>query len=71
MNCSNYQSLTPLEKAQFIGKIVHAVQNDNICFIAGNMIIKSAEESGYFEGVKILDNGEDKISTDSVGSNVV
>lgn len=61
--CSNYNSLTPLEKVEFIGKLVHAVMTDNMRFLAAKMTIQSAEEAGDFDGVTINPNrdGEETI----------
>lgn len=70
MICSNFNSLTPVQKAKFIGALIHAVQSDNICFIAAKMVIVSAEESGIFEGVKILEDGESSIIPEQAGSEI-
>ena len=53
MNCTTYQKLTPKEKVEFIGKIVHAIQSSEYCFQLGEQIIKVGENQKVFEGVTI------------------
>lgn len=54
MNCDKYQKLVPREKSQFIGLLLHAVQNDDEFFELGALIINKAENKGTFENVTIL-----------------
>lgn len=54
MNCEMFQNLSPLEKIKFIGKLVHAAQNDEASFNRASTLIFTAETRGVFEGVEIL-----------------
>ena len=58
MNCQSYQSLTPKEKAEFIGQLVHAVQNNNDIFKLGQELIELATLKGLFENVVIMPAGQ-------------
>lgn len=51
MNCASYIALTPKEKTELIGKLVHAVQNSEICFSAAQEIVELAEKKGIFNDV--------------------
>jgi len=53
MNCAEYQNLTPLEKSQYIGELVHACISDTKYFKMGEKLIKQAQDKGLFEGVVI------------------
>lgn len=53
MNCQEYQQLTPLEKSQYIGELVHACISDSKYFKMGQKLIKQAQDKGLFEGVVI------------------
>lgn len=55
MNNSAFIELTPLEKAEFIGKLVIAAQND--FFGECSDIINKAQQQGLFERVKPLLTG--------------
>lgn len=52
-NCGEYLLLTPKERTEYIGKVLHAVMSDSTLFEAGKMIIRKAERKGLFEGVVI------------------
>lgn len=54
MICEKFNELSINEKIQYIGKLVHAVENDNLLFEAGNEIIGLANEKGIFKGITIL-----------------
>lgn len=54
MICEKFNKLTPNERVMYIGKLVHAVENDSVLFDAGNEIIELAISRGIFDGVKIL-----------------
>lgn len=56
--CKNYEELTPFERVEFIGKLVHAVQSDEQAFNSANTIIGYSEENGVFDGVTILPERE-------------
>lgn len=56
MICTEYDGLEPMEKSIFIGKIVHAVQNDSELFKAGLKLIVEATEKGVFDKVVFLPN---------------
>ncbi len=53
MNCINYQTLTPKEKTDFIGKLLHAAQSDNGIFLSCEVLIQEAEQKGIYDGVII------------------
>lgn len=53
MNCDNYTALQPTDQAIFIGRLVHAVQNNNSLFEYGKTLIETAEKIGLYENVKI------------------
>lgn len=53
MNCTTYQNLTPKEKTEFIGKLVHATQSSEYCYQLGQQLIKVGENQNVFEGVTI------------------
>lgn len=52
-NCKEYQELTPFEKKEYIGSLIHAVQSDPNLFKEGQRIINKAIARGLFEGVII------------------
>ncbi|MBK7883494.1 MAG: hypothetical protein IPJ81_06645 [Chitinophagaceae bacterium] len=54
MICEKFNQLTPFEKVIYIGKLVHAVENDDILFDAGNEIIELANNKGIFKGITIF-----------------
>lgn len=53
MNCPEYQILTPKEKTEMIGKLLHAIQSDSTLFLEGSKLIKKAEKKGIFDGIII------------------
>lgn len=53
MNCSKFLALSQQDQIVFIGKIVHAVQNDNMLFECGKDLIEVAEHKGLLNNVKI------------------
>lgn len=53
MNCTNYLDLSPQEKINFIGKMIHAIQSDNEIFNRAEILIKKADKQGIFDGVTI------------------
>jgi hypothetical protein len=52
-NCKQWQSLSIIEKIDFVGKIVHLIQNDDTSFSRANGMIIKAEVQGLFEGIEI------------------
>lgn len=54
MNCEKFMCLSPVERIELIGKIVHAIQSDDKLFAEGQKIVKRAETLGLFNGVTIL-----------------
>lgn len=63
MICKLFEELTPRERVEMIGKIVHAMQTDELCFLEVSQTITHAEAKGVFDKVKILPGNEE----DSVG----
>jgi hypothetical protein len=53
MNCKSYQNLSVTEKIDFIGRIIHLVQNDEAVFILAKQWVRIGEKSGAFKNVKI------------------
>lgn len=52
-NCIQYQSLSPKEKIEFIGKLVHLVQNDETAFSRARGMILKGDVQGSFDDVVI------------------
>lgn len=52
-NCENYQRLLPMERYEFVGKVVHALQNDNQSFHVMTAIVNDAQKRGVFNDVII------------------
>ncbi len=64
-NCSEYMELSPKEKIELTGKMIHAMQSSSSILASCRSIIEIAEAEGLFEGVTINPseaNGEDKIN---------
>lgn len=53
MICKNYETLSPKERTEFIGQLLHAVQNDNRAFNTCKMLVSVSEKLGVFTGIKI------------------
>lgn len=60
MICQKYQELNPIERVRLIGKIVHALQSNNIIFSCVVEMVEVAEKHGIFDNVKILPENEKK-----------
>lgn len=58
MNCQKYIALSPKEKIEMIGKLIHAVQSDNDFFNRAQALIRLADNKGLFEGVTINPQSE-------------
>lgn len=54
MICPEYDNLSHPEKVKLIGEIVHAIQNDSVCFAAAQSVISLAEARGLLDNVTIL-----------------
>lgn len=54
MLCENFNNLSHYDKIKYIGELLHACQSDNYFFTIGENVIKSAKDSGLFDGVVIL-----------------
>lgn len=52
--CKSYNDLSHFDKIQFVGELLHACQSDEYFFKLGEDIIKSAKDTGLFNGVVIL-----------------
>lgn len=63
-NCRTYQELTPKEKRDYIGSLVHSVQSSETLFKMGQRIIEVATQAGAFEGVVINPTPEETPSGD-------
>lgn len=53
MNCEQFLNLTPIEKINFTGRLLHAAMNDEKIFRECEKIILKAEAKGLFTGVVI------------------
>lgn len=53
MICAEFDQLSPQEKTEYIGKLVHAVQSDSHFFKLGTLLIRDAKKEGLFDNVII------------------
>lgn len=53
MICEQYQKLTPKERTEYIGQLIHSCMCDAQLFKMGEKIIELAEKRGVLDGVKI------------------
>jgi hypothetical protein len=53
MNCEKFLKLTPIEKINFTGSLLHAAMNDDRLFMDCEKIIMKARAKGLFAGVVI------------------
>jgi uncharacterized protein YdeI (BOF family) len=60
-NCKEYQKLSTEEKVKMIGNLIHAVQNDAVCFMTARGMINGAKARGVFDGVTILPETEKEL----------
>lgn len=51
--CTQYMELTPKERTEYIGKLLHSVQSSNELFMAGKRLIDKGERLGLYEGITI------------------
>ncbi len=54
MICESFEKLTPKERVEYVGELLHAVQSDNSLFEIGKEIIRLGNHRGLFEGVVIF-----------------
>lgn len=54
MLCPEYLNLTIIEQRMLIGSILHLMQSHSPTFTAISSMVRTAENEGLFEGVKIL-----------------
>jgi hypothetical protein len=52
-NCKSFRMLNIKEKIEFIGKLNHAVQNDEHAFQMGCHVINFAQDCGIYDGTTI------------------
>jgi hypothetical protein len=64
MICPLYDSLSPLERVEMVGKICHAMQSDNSTFLQVAAIISLAERKGVFDNV-VINPPETNISNEA------
>lgn len=53
MNCQEYQKLTPLEKSNYVGSLIHACISDSKFYAIGEKLIQQAIKKGLFQNVVI------------------
>lgn len=63
MICPEFDQLSPQEKTEYIGKLVHAVQSHSQFFRLGEYLIRDANKIGLFDNVIINPQNKD-ITTD-------
>lgn len=63
-NCSNYMELSPKERVEFIGRLVHAAMSSDYIFNHCESLIKYGEKKGLFEGVTINPSEADQQKTE-------
>jgi hypothetical protein len=49
MNCISFQNLTPLEKSEFVGRLVIAVQSSEMIFDEAAQLINKAATIGIYK----------------------
>jgi hypothetical protein len=54
MICDLFNNLTPKERVEYIGELIHACQSDDVMYQIGKEIIKQGNQRGLFEGVVIF-----------------
>lgn len=59
MICQKFEALSHYEKVQFLGKLTHASQSDDVLFEIANEIIRQGEQRGLFDKVSFI-GGADK-----------
>ena len=57
MTHQHYQNLTPLERKNYIGSLVIAVETSEMLFAKGEEIIKMAEILGIYNRTKVNNTG--------------
>ena len=58
--CKSYNELSHVDKIQFVGELLHACQSDEYFYNLAIDIIKSAKDTGIFNGVVILPMQQDE-----------
>lgn len=53
MVCQSFEELTPKEKTEFIGEVVHAAISDEALYSMAQEIIRIGKIKGLFDRVKI------------------
>lgn len=53
MICPEYNAMTPLERKDYVGSLIHSVMSDGELLKMGQKMIKLAEKRGLFLGVVI------------------
>jgi hypothetical protein len=69
MNCEEFMVLSEMEKAIFIGQLVHVCQSDPVLFEAGKKLIERGERKGLFKGVKLFPSSPTPIENNISGRN--
>lgn len=52
-NCKEFMELTPLEKSNYIGSLVHIATNDSEIYLLGQKLIAKGIKKGLFQNVII------------------
>lgn len=69
--CESFEKLTPLERSNFVGAVVHLIQSDESYYLIGQRMIKSGNKKGLFIGVKINPQPIEQNNIDNPNNNEV
>jgi hypothetical protein len=61
MICEEFDKLTPKEKTEYIGQVVHSIQSDPALFEMGKEIIRIGTIKGLFDRVTILPDNTKRV----------
>jgi len=69
-NCTEFQNLTPRERADYLGELIHSCQSDSVLYELGKKIIRQAKKKGLFEGVVIQPENWSPVPPDETVNNI-
>ncbi len=69
MNCPSYTALSPREQAEYIGRLIIAVQSDNVLYELGGLLIGEAQRDGIYETTRLHEDSAALKDIDSVIEN--
>lgn len=73
--CTEYEKLENDKQAEFLAKLIHAIQKDNYCFSHAEHIIILAAKKGIYKNVKfgrdaLLSENQNTLTTETFSSGV-